>query len=145
MWIRACYFTIDFQCCYTGNFMLKKRAIYENVRVLERNIEKPIEDLMTWADRISRDTAEEAARIACEELSVFFYGCDINVTNLRYTETLMPPVKIPKPPPPPPIVPKYILEEIEYLETLYREAETVDEKMAIREEINGLKERYGLT
>ena len=154
VWIRAVYFTIEFQCCYMGNFMLGKRAIYENVRVLERYIERPTEDLGIWADRMSRDTAEEAARIACEELSVRFYGCDINVTNLRYTETLVapprriPPVEKPKPPEVPkveiPAIPKYILEQIAYLEERYKEAETIDEKMAIREEIDKIKQRYGI-
>lgn len=155
VWIRAVYFTIDFQCCYIGNFMLRKRAIYENVRILERFIERPTSDLGSWADTISRDTAEEAARIACEELSVKFYGCDINVTNLRYTETLITPpkrvptIEKPKPPEVPmvevPIAPKYILEQIAYLEVRYKEAETVDEKMAIREEIDNIKRRYGVT
>ena len=41
-----------------------------------------------------------------------------------------------------PKVPTYILEQIELLEDRYKEAESVDEKMAIRDEINRLKERY---
>lgn len=40
------------------------------------------------------------------------------------------------------VVPTYILGQIELLEDRYKEAESVDEKMAIREEINRLKERY---
>jgi hypothetical protein len=43
-----------------------------------------------------------------------------------------------------PKVPAYILGQIEVLEERYKEAESVDEKMAIREEINKLKERYGI-
>lgn len=123
--------------------MLRKKAVYENVRVLERFIERPIESLDVWANRMAKDTAEEAARIACEELSIYFYGCDIEVTNLRYTEVISVPPRPPAPPvvPRPPI-PRYILEQIEYLESRYREAETVDERLAIREEINRLKERY---
>lgn len=155
VWIRAVYFTIEFQCCYIGNFMLSKRAVYENVRVLERYIERPTEDLGSWADRMSRDTAEEAARIACEELSIRFYGCDIGVTNMRYTEMLITPPRAPIPPAeklekkveiiPTPAVPKYILEQIVYLEERYKEAETIDEKMAIIEEIDKIKQRYGIT
>ncbi len=41
-----------------------------------------------------------------------------------------------------PKVPDYILGQIEYLEDRYKEAESTDEKIAIREEINRLKERY---
>ena len=46
---------------------------------------------------------------------------------------------------PVPIVPKYILEQIAYLEEKYKEAETTDEKMAIKEEIDKIKQRYGIT
>lgn len=41
-----------------------------------------------------------------------------------------------------PKVPAYILGQIEYLEDRYKGAETVDEKMAIREEIDILKRRF---
>lgn len=41
-----------------------------------------------------------------------------------------------------PKVPEYILGQIDLLEDRYKEAESVDEKIAIREEINRLKERY---
>lgn len=41
-----------------------------------------------------------------------------------------------------PKVPAYILGQIDILEERYNEAESTDEKMAIREEINKLKERY---
>lgn len=43
-----------------------------------------------------------------------------------------------------PKVPAYILGEIDMLEERYKEAESTDEKMAIREEINKLKERYNV-
>ena len=41
-------------------------------------------------------------------------------------------------------VPAYILGQIDILEERYKEAESTDEKLAIREEINRLKERYGI-
>ncbi len=149
VWIRASYFSIDFQCCYVGNFMLSKRAKYENVRVIERYTERPTDDIGSWADKISRDTAEEASRIACEELSIRFYGCDINVTNLRYTEMLVvPPKAVPPAPKPPevpkPKVPKFVLDELEYLERFKDEAETYDEKKAFQDEIDKLKRLYGI-
>lgn len=131
--------------------MLDKRAEYENVRILERYTERPTEDLGSWADRVSRDTAEEAATLACEELSIQFYGCDANVANLRYTEVLVIPPKVSVVPVPPvvseievPKMPRYIEEQIAYLEMRYSEAETIDEKIAIREEIDSLKKRYGI-
>lgn len=143
MWIRSVNFSISFNCCYAGNFMLAKRAIYENVRILERFIKRPTEELGAWADRVSRDMAEDAAGLACEELSANFYACDIGVYNIRYSEVLVVEKKIEEE-----IeerkIPRYILGEIEYLENLYKEAETVDEKIAIREEIEKLKRRYGL-
>lgn len=42
-------------------------------------------------------------------------------------------------------VPAYILGQIDYMETMYREAESYDEKVAIREEIDKLKGIYGIS
>lgn len=44
-----------------------------------------------------------------------------------------------------PKVPAYILGQIDILEERYKEAESTDEKIAIREEIDRLKERYSIS
>ena len=43
-----------------------------------------------------------------------------------------------------PKIPTYILEQIEYLEDRYREAESIDERIAIKDEIDKLKMRYNI-
>jgi hypothetical protein len=79
---------------------------------------------------LARSNVEVAGLVPCEK------GYDIR----SYDEEEIVPVV----PPEIPRVPRYILGQIEYMERLYREAETVDEKLAIREEIDRLKERYGI-
>lgn len=78
---------------------------------------------------LARSNVEVAGLVPCER------SYDIKTYD---EEEILPIKKLP------PTVPRYILEQIEYLESRYREAETVDERLAIREEINRLKERYGI-
>lgn len=80
---------------------------------------------------LARSNVEVAGLVQCEK------GYDVKT----YDEQYIPPAKIRVPPP---VVPKLMLEQIEYLEEQYDEAETIDEKMAIREEINRIKQRYGI-
>lgn len=41
-------------------------------------------------------------------------------------------------------IPKYILDQIEYMEEMFRTSDNDDERAAIRNEINKLKEKYGI-
>lgn len=88
---------------------------------------------------LARSNVEVAGLVPCEK------GYDIKT----YDEQYMPPIPVAVPIAPPiPVevkIPKYILDQIAYLEERYKEAETVDEKMAIREEIEKIKLRYGIT
>lgn len=79
---------------------------------------------------LARSNVEVAGLVSCEK------GYDIKTYDER---EILPVKKIEI------IIPRYILEQIEYLERRYREAETVDEKLAIREEIDAIKRRYGIT
>lgn len=89
---------------------------------------------------LARSNVEVAGLVPCEK------GYDIKTYDEQYIPPI--PITIPVAPPVPievPIAPKYILDQIAYLEERYKEAETVDEKMAIREEIDRIKLRYGIT
>lgn len=77
---------------------------------------------------LSRSNVEVAGLVPCEK------GYDVKT----YDESYIPPV------PTEVKMPKYILGQIELLEEKYKEAETIDEKMAIKEEIDKIKQRYGI-
>lgn len=74
---------------------------------------------------LSRSNIEVAGLIPCEK------GYDIESYDSEEKIPVIP-------------VPEWVFGVIEYMERLYREAETIDEKIAIREEIERFKRRYGL-
>ena len=100
------------------------------------NFEKWIEDIISVT---ARDLAEDIHRMSIIEMGGL-RKCGVSdeenyiitVTDKGFTGVL------------PPKVPKPIIGQIEYLELLYKEAETYDEKKAIRDEINRLKEKYNI-
>jgi hypothetical protein len=85
-------------------------------------------DLNTWAKSYADIFAEEYANLRCPGPTIYASDWNSYVDSVEEGST----------------VPNYVLGEIEYMEKLYREAETVDEKMALRDEINKLKETYGI-
>lgn len=116
---------------------------------------KEAEELLT------RSNVEVAGLVPCEK------GYDVKTHDEQYTGPILPitPPEVKEPEAlekeekkeleeklekkvgvvPVPVVPKYILGQIEYLEERYSEAETTDEKMAIKDEIDKIKQRYGVS
>ncbi len=100
---------------------------------------KEAEELLT------RSQIETAGLVycECEQLDGMAYNIKIfvqEVTPPVEVVEVVPPVEVV---PTKPTVPTYILGQIELLEERYKEAENTDEKIAIKEEIDRLKERYG--
>lgn len=89
VWIRLAQWDFDFQCCYTGNFMLTRRARYNNLRFIKKYSERPIDDLASWAYTIAQGISEDRASYSCKELVSDFESCDVNIINLRYSEMLV--------------------------------------------------------
>lgn len=76
---------------------------------------------------LSRSNVEVAGLVPCDK------GYDIET----YDEEEIRPVGKPKPP-------KYILDQIRYLEKKYKDAKTKGERISIRKAINKIKRRYGV-
>lgn len=79
---------------------------------------------------LSRSNVEVAGLVPCDK------GYDVKA----YDESYTPPEIIYVQPP----IPKYIIDEIELLETMIEEAETDAERKALEEELTKLKSRYGI-
>lgn len=110
------------------------------IRIINIFTEEYPGGLEQWVSDVSIREAEElstrsiievAGLVPCERA----YGID------EVSSEFIPPIVIPPIPPP---VPKFVLDILELLEQRLREAETVDEKIAIQEEINSLRRRFGL-
>jgi len=119
---------------------------------------RPKEDIEEWAKRLGYIAAKKMCENSCQSLStsVFCDTASIEVEIIYTSEMLVPEVKELKESSivevkkeekkeleGRKVIPKYILEQIAYLEERYKEAE-IDEKMAIRAEIDRIKQRYGI-
>ncbi len=76
---------------------------------------------------LARSNLEVAGLVACEK------GYDVD----SYDRQEMRPVGKPK-------LPRYISDQIIYLEKIYEKAKTKGERISIRKEINKIKRRYGI-
>lgn len=92
-----------------------------------------------WVDHISILEAEELLARSNTEVAGLV-PCDKGYDIKTYDEEEIPPAKKEVPVK----VPKPILEQIEYLEEQYEEAETKGERISIRKAINKLKRQYGI-
>jgi hypothetical protein len=138
-WRRIVIFTMTFNCCYPDKYgipQLDRVAVNENVEYRkEFKNRKEMEttgSLVIWTDRMSFEVAERIANYQCEELR--FYpdsACDIDIDIIDTREEIEE-------------LPKREAEIIELILTRIKEAETLDEKMALAEEIRGIYRRYGL-
>ena len=128
------------------------------IKIREIRDTEHVGGLDRWAYNVTTKEAEELltrsqietaglAYCECEKLDGMAYNIKI------FVQEATPPVEVVEVVevvplievvPPKPTIPTYILEQIELLEGRYKEAESVDEKMAIKEEIDRLKERYGI-
>lgn len=141
-WRRIVKFKMIFQCCYPDRYgipQLDRPAINENVEYKkEFGNREEMEDtgsLVIWADIMSEAVAQKIADYQCEELR--FYpdsGCNIEIYIIDTKEEVEE-IEIPK----------FVLGQIEVIETRIREAETLDEKIALGDELKRLKERYGIS
>lgn len=110
-------------------------------------LKEPIPNFDKWVEDIisveARNLAEDIHRMSIVEMGGL-RNCGISdednfiitVTDKGYTGVIPP--KVVK-------VPKFILDQIEYLERLKKEAETYDEKSALQKEIDKLRQVYGIT
>lgn len=92
-----------------------------------------------WVDYISILDAEELLARSNMEV-VGLVPCEKGYDIKIYDEEEIPPVKkveVPK-------APKFILDQIEYLERQYNKAETKGERISIRKAVNKLKRQYGI-
>jgi hypothetical protein len=97
--------------------------------------------LEQWISDISISEAEELLSRSNMEV-VGLVPCDKGYDIETYDEEEVPPKKereviIPK-------IPKYILDQISYLEKRYEKAKSKGERISIRKEINNIKRRYGV-
>lgn len=166
VWYRYARIRTIWRCFTTRGYTTKYHVV--GVAIRDEYEKRPIEDIDTWAGRLGDFVANKMCENSCQSLStsVFCDKTSLEVEVVYTSETLVvKPIekkeevevveekekvkieeklkeRIPTPLPIP--VPRYILEQISYLEERYKEAETVDEKMAIREEIDSLKKRYSI-
>ena len=162
VWIRYGKIRVIWKCSTTRGYDTKYHAV--GVSIKDEYAKKPEEDIENWAMRLGDFVARKMCQNACGSLSTSVF-CDEGSVQVEviYTsemlvakpgiieekvieekvveeekieeEKVVKEAEKPK-------VPEYILGQIEYLEDRYKEAESTDEKIAIREEINRLKERY---
>lgn len=103
------------------------------------------ESLVLWRDRmldfIDSDLEETVDTELCKKISASLIYCRRDISNVEVEERT---VEIIEKIPPVVELPKREKELIELLETRIKEAETVDEKLALQEEIDKIKKRYGV-
>lgn len=104
-WLRLAQWNFRFNCCYEGNAQLAKDGIYRNLRYLKRFAKRQTDFVWDWAREKAEELSRDRADYACTELAAKFSGCLIEVFNLRYSEVLIPEVKVV-----PPVVP--FIEEV---------------------------------
>lgn len=98
---------------------------------------KPRRAILNWVSNVATETVLIMCRRSCHELSDSVF-CDENTVDYVVTDgPTEEGEEIEKEKPP-----KYIIDEMEYMQKLYKESEDVDEKLALKEEIDALKERY---
>jgi hypothetical protein len=170
VWIRYGKIRAIWKCTTARGYDTKYHAI--GVSIKDEYENKPEEDIENWVNRLGDFVARMMCRNACGSLSTSVY-CDEGSAQSEtvYTSEMLvarPSVKEEKQVEEEKVeeekklekikakigktkveeimtkVPAYILGQIEILETRYNEAESTDEKMAIREEIDDLKRRYGV-
>ena len=170
VWMRYGKIRAIWRCVTDRGYDTKFHAV--GVSIKDEYAKKPEEDIESWVSRLGDIVARKMCQNACGSLSTsvfcdegsvqaeIIYTSEMLVTRpgvkeeekvveekvekieerlieeekKRLEEKVVKEIK--------PKVPIYILGQIELLEDRYKEAETIDEKMAIREEIIVLKKRY---
>lgn len=93
-WLRLAQWDFRFNCCYEGNAQLAKDGIYKNLRYLKRFAKRQTDFVWEWAKMAAEELSRDRATYACTELAAKFSGCLIEVFNLRYSEVLIPEIKV---------------------------------------------------
>ncbi len=152
VWIRYGKIRAIWKCSTSRGYDTKYHAV--GVSIKDEYERKPEEDIESWIKRLGDFVARKMCQNACGSLSTSVF-CDEGSVQVEivYTsemlvtkaveekvieEKVIEEIEKPK-------VPAYIMEQMEYMEDRFKESESTDEKMAIRDEINRLKERYGIT
>jgi hypothetical protein len=166
VWIRYARIRAVWRCYTTRGYTTKYHAV--GVAIKDEYEKKPTDDIYVWARKVGDFVVDKMCENSCHSLStsVFCDKTSLEVEVIYTSETLVVrpvekkeveiveeeerkeleeelkerPLRTE-----PPAVPKYILEQINYLEKRFKEAESVDEKLAIRDEINKIKDRYRIT
>jgi transcription antitermination factor NusG len=147
VWIRFARIQAVWRCYTTRGYSTKYHVV--GVAIKDEYEKRPIEDIDTWARILGDFVVDKMCTNSCESLStsVFCDKTSLRVDVIYTSETLVAKPRVKKgeeEEKKKKEVPKYILGQIEILEERYKEAATTDEKLAIRAEINKLKQRYGI-
>ncbi len=141
--------TIDFRyrliCYYCATGEIVYQSQYSNVHEEKiKDEDEWIDSLTVWGDKMRGgliEFLERAARQKCKKYGragTICWKYDIEEPGFQFGEevVLVPVIEVP---------PRDVLMRIERIEELIKEVETIDERMALEEELRKLKDRYGIT
>lgn len=147
VWIRYAKILAIWRCYTTKGYSTKYHNV--GVSIKDEYEKRPTEDIEIWAKRLGDFVVDKMCKNSCESLStsVFCDKTSLQVDVIYTSETLVAGAKekekkeVEKEAI---AIPKHILGQIDILEDKYKEAVSIDEKIAIMDEINRLKQRYGI-
>lgn len=163
VWIRYGRIKAIWRCYTTRGYSTKYHVV--GVAIRDEYEKRPIEDIDTWARKLGDFVVDKMCTNSCESLSasVFCDKTSLEVEVIYTSETLVvkPVVKKEvevvkeeernkekeleeKYIPPAIKIPKDVVLRIERIEDLIKDAGSIDEKMALEEELKKLKDRWGV-
>lgn len=162
VWIRYARIKAIWRCYTTRGYSTKYHAV--GVAIRDEYEKRPMEDIEIWARRLGDFVVDKMCVNSCESLStsVFCDKTSLEVDIVYTSETLVVKPKVKKEAKIveeeekkeleerplrviPPRVPMYILELIKFLEMKKEDTKTKKGKNAVQEEIDKIKERYGIS
>lgn len=165
VWIRYARIKTVWRCYTTRGYSTKYHVV--GVAIKDEYEKRPIEDIDTWVRRLGDFVVDKMCTNSCESLStsVFCDKASLQVDVIYTSETLVARPRVKKEVEIveeekkglekeleerplrviPPRVPMYILELIKFLEMKKEETKTKKGKEAVQEEIDKIKERYGIS
>lgn len=161
VWIRYAKIRVIWRCYTTRGYSTKYHVV--GVAIRDEYEKRPAEDIEIWARRLGDFVVDKMCTNSCESLStsVFCDKTSLQVEIVYTSETLVAKPRVKKEEEIveeeekkeleerplrviPPRVPMYILELIKFLEMKKEETKTKKGKSAVQEEIDKIKERYGI-
>lgn len=162
VWSRYARIKAIWRCYTTRGYSTKYHAV--GVAIRDEYEKRPMEDIEIWARRLGDFVVDKMCVNSCESLStsVFCDKTSLEVDIVYTSETLVVKPKVKKEAKIveeeekkeleerplrviPPRVPMYILELIKFLEMKKEDTKTKKGKNAVQEEIDKIKERYGIS